>query len=266
MTTSDNVRVSYRRRQTTTLYLDFDSPLIPESFLENYAFLKRTLDVETGPTLDIYASHNGGRHVVITLHGKYPSLAVVAMQAILGSDPRRETFNLFRALSLGNAPAFWRENARWNVLYSEKLEAKPMIDPKDYGREPVKISDIGDAEVAVLTVTNVEQTESNMDGESRPRLFLESREFPEKVYYVNVTGIRVLVGKLGNDEARWVGCRVPLVRAMAPNPRNKNKLQPALHIAPAEKWDELLAEYDGVLGNRETAKTAGRRATPRKRR
>ena len=46
-------------------------------------------------------------------------LETVCLQLLLGSDPKRETFNLLRAHNLGDAPAFWQD--RWNVLYSEKL-------------------------------------------------------------------------------------------------------------------------------------------------
>lgn len=42
---------------------------------------------------------------------------IVGMQLLLGSDPKRESFNFMRAHNLGDAPAFWQE--RWNVLYAE---------------------------------------------------------------------------------------------------------------------------------------------------
>lgn len=228
----------------TRVRLDFDGP-IPADFLERVEFLKSTLECESGPFLDIYTSPGGtGRHVVLTLLREFPPLAVVAMQAILGSDGRRETFNLLRALRLSEAPAFWHE--RWNVLYSEKFgRVDDMIDPKEFGRDPLKISDIGDADVAVVTIADVEQTEMNAGGEMRPKLILKTEEFPDKDYFVNVTGVRILVGKLGANEVRWIGQRVPLVRTTAQNPQNRNKPQPALHIADGDRWDDLIAQYDG---------------------
>lgn len=45
----------------------------------------------------------------------------VALQAILGSDFKREAFNLFRAHRLSLAPAFWRALPRWNILHARKL-------------------------------------------------------------------------------------------------------------------------------------------------
>lgn len=57
-----------------------------------------------------------GRHVVIQLQPHPGSaLEMVALQAILGSDPYREASNLQRARSLGDVSEWWR--GRWNVLY-----------------------------------------------------------------------------------------------------------------------------------------------------
>ena len=59
-----------------------------------------------------------GWHVVIELSEWFSPLEVVAMQAVLGSDARREALNLMRVLSeygrLGEK--------RWNILYSRKLK------------------------------------------------------------------------------------------------------------------------------------------------
>lgn len=57
-----------------------------------------------------------GWHVVIEVRRRLAPKTVVALQAILGSDPRRELFNLVRVLGLARHSMFWRE--RWNVLYS----------------------------------------------------------------------------------------------------------------------------------------------------
>jgi hypothetical protein len=60
-----------------------------------------------------------GWHVRAWYRGPaWPPVVIVAVQAILGSDPERELFNLVRALALDGAPAFWR--TRWNVLYRAK--------------------------------------------------------------------------------------------------------------------------------------------------
>lgn len=65
-----------------------------------------------------------GWHIVVYGPRKYriSALETVAAQAILGSDWRRETFNLIRARNLAKAPPSWRKVGAWNTLYQEKLE------------------------------------------------------------------------------------------------------------------------------------------------
>lgn len=57
-----------------------------------------------------------GRHVTIRL-SPCPScpMEVVALQAVLGSDPFREACNTMRVRALPRISRFWRQ--RWNVLY-----------------------------------------------------------------------------------------------------------------------------------------------------
>lgn len=61
-----------------------------------------------------------GIHVRILTHEEMRSpLEVVALQAICGSDPVREAFNVRRVRSLTRVPRWWSE--RWNVLYQEEI-------------------------------------------------------------------------------------------------------------------------------------------------
>lgn len=57
-----------------------------------------------------------GWHVVLLLKQQLKPAETVALQAILGSDPLRETFNLARILG-GQAD----ESFRWNLLFDYKL-------------------------------------------------------------------------------------------------------------------------------------------------
>jgi len=57
-----------------------------------------------------------GWHVIVDVPGRRSSLEVVALQAIIGSDWKREAFNLMRVKNLDGVPLYWRQ--RWNVLYS----------------------------------------------------------------------------------------------------------------------------------------------------
>jgi hypothetical protein len=223
------------------LRLDFDGDAtLDEDVL---AFVLETLDEKIYRREEFKTAR--GHHICLMLHGDYPALAIVAMQSILGSDRKREAFNLQRALVLGSAPAFWQ--FRWNVLYAEKLgRLDTMINPDEFGQglPSLKVDDIGDADVAVLTVSEVETRELEQDGVQRQRLLLRFDEFPEKGYWCNVTAVKTLVGKLGNNEARWVGKSVPLVRANTTNPQTKTKVD-VLWVASGEQWDDLIAQSSG---------------------
>jgi len=62
------------------------------------------------------SASRGGWHVTLKLSPPPKSAEeVVALQAILGSDLRREACNLKRARLLPVADPFWRD--RWNVFY-----------------------------------------------------------------------------------------------------------------------------------------------------
>lgn len=67
----------------------------------------------------MYSSSGKGLHVIVYLRDWLPAFQVVVLQAILGSDWKRETFNLVRVRNLRRTRAFWRQ--RWNVLYSWKF-------------------------------------------------------------------------------------------------------------------------------------------------
>lgn len=57
-----------------------------------------------------------GYHIVLSVDPRPRTAAeVVALQAILGSDPNREACNLLRSRRWSKLPRFWRD--RWNVLY-----------------------------------------------------------------------------------------------------------------------------------------------------
>lgn len=232
------------------LLLDFDGDAkLDEELL---VFVLEVMDVAKMRHVERETAR--GVHHEIMLDAELSPLAIVALQAILGSDPRRETFNLLRALVLGDAPAFWQ--SRWNVLYAEKLgRTDTMINPEEFGqgKPSLKIEDIGDADVAVLTVSDVEQIEIEQDGETRNKLIVSFEEFPDKGFWCNVTGVKTLVGKLGNNEARWAGKQVPLVRATTRNPQTK-KVQDVLWIADGDKWDDLIAQQSRRARGRSGAK------------
>jgi hypothetical protein len=62
-----------------------------------------------------------GWHVIIQTRQRIAPGFLVAMQAILGSDWRREMFNVQRARRLRRVDPWWRDH--WNVLYETKVRA-----------------------------------------------------------------------------------------------------------------------------------------------
>lgn len=56
-----------------------------------------------------------GFHLVLECRNRISPIRVVLIQALLGSDWKRETFNSQRVMSLGKVSSFWK--TRWNVLY-----------------------------------------------------------------------------------------------------------------------------------------------------
>lgn len=68
-----------------------------------------------------FAKTRRGWHVTVVTRRKLQPFAIVAAQAVLGSDLDREFFNLVRASVLHVAPEFWRQRGRWNTHYRRKL-------------------------------------------------------------------------------------------------------------------------------------------------
>jgi len=106
------------------LCLDLDARRFPPGWLDRLAWCARLW--RWRPEAVRCDRTARGFHVVVTAIApeRTTDLHVVAAQAILGSDPRREAFNLARVhhIALGNVPPFWR--ARWNVLYARHSRPK----------------------------------------------------------------------------------------------------------------------------------------------
>lgn len=103
----------------TLLYLDFDGAF-PARFMDRVTWCARVWRWSL-VAVRIDKTRNGW-HVVVGVAESVEPALVVAAQSILGSDYKREAFNLMRVQSLPHVSPFWRE--RWNVLYSH--HAKPL--------------------------------------------------------------------------------------------------------------------------------------------
>ena len=121
-----------------------------------------------------------------------------------------------------------------------------MIDRNSYpgaSRPALKPESIGypKSNAAVLTIADVdpevEIPEEN--GGTRKVLTVIFKEFPDLTFYTNKTSREALIEKLGLNEKKWVGERVPLVVVTTNNPRTK-KAQASLWVADPAEWDGHL--------------------------
>lgn len=100
----------------TELRCDFDSRSLPADWFLRVQALARHQRWRVSSIMLRKSRH--GWHVVVACANRLTPVTVIAAQAILGSDWKREVFNLYRAERLGNLPATWRTSKRWNALYS----------------------------------------------------------------------------------------------------------------------------------------------------
>ena len=98
----------------TLLYLDFDGA-IPRGIEARITMMCR----HWGWPIEAirFDRTRRGWHVIVGVRKRIAAVSVVAAQAILGSDPHREMYNLQRARRLRFVSAEWRQS--WNVLYSQ---------------------------------------------------------------------------------------------------------------------------------------------------
>lgn len=101
----------------SVLRLDFDRPRLPRDLYARTVNALRWLRLR--PVLVVCSPSRRGWHVKVVVSRRLGALSVVALQAILGSDPRREVFNLVRARALRRVSAEWRN--RYSVLFRSKL-------------------------------------------------------------------------------------------------------------------------------------------------
>ena len=103
--------------------LDFDGPN-PPKVAHRLRFLWR-YNRQHFPTARFRMRHRrtkNGWHVVIDSDSlRLTPTQTVAVQAILGSDWRREAFMLTRAVVLHRVPSDWQKSRSWNTLYDRKL-------------------------------------------------------------------------------------------------------------------------------------------------
>ena len=102
----------------TLLYLDFDGK-VPRGLLDRIVW---SCKLWQWPIVAVrFDKTRHGWHVVVGIRKRVAPSLIVAAQAVLGSDYKREAFNIMRVQQLDARSPYWRE--RWNVLYF--IHAKP---------------------------------------------------------------------------------------------------------------------------------------------
>lgn len=103
--------VSHYAADNMTL-CDYDEPEPPK--LETVWKVAQSLGIE--PLAVEYQASKRGWHLAITWNRTFTPGETVALQLLLGSDPKREQFNLQRIFATNGKPS-----KRWNILFSRKL-------------------------------------------------------------------------------------------------------------------------------------------------
>jgi hypothetical protein len=107
-------KVSHFHKSNVSL-CDFDAPSRPS--LMRVWEVARTLGIEP-IAIELKRSSSGkGWHMIVTWNRDFSHTGTVYLQYLLGSDPKRESFNLQRVLSGGTEG---RDD--WNILFERKVK------------------------------------------------------------------------------------------------------------------------------------------------
>lgn len=111
----------------------------------------------------------------------------------------------------------------------------------------LKPSDLKGADRTVVTIRSAEPIENPNPRQGRDRkklLEIKMKEWPDRVYYPNPSGISELIAAFGDETDTWRDQKVPLIVEPATNPETREEIE-VLHVAPASKWKEILTEFEG---------------------
>lgn len=229
------------------LRLDLDHARLPARIYQQVVGACRRLRV--GVVLFLARRTERGWHVKVQLTRRLAPAHVVAVQAILGSDGRRELFNLKRVRALRRVPA--EQRGRYSVLFLRRFRLEQTTMPRKivtpeggFKRLPsIRPEDLGGADVTVVTVSEVQDNipVTKPDGRKKFSMRLRFEEYPERNFWPNATSQGWLKKKLGPDTRGWVGCKVVLEVVESETPDG----EPALTVWVAEPvtWPEHMRAF-----------------------
>ena len=139
------------------------------------------------------------------------------------------------------------------------------IDMDEFGgsRLSLKAETIKPANATVITIKDVEKVtvaDPDRDDGKRTALVLSSEEYADKGFWLNKSGLKTLIEKIGDKPSDWIGEKVPLVVVRVNNPQTGG-IQPSLQVAAPAEWDEVLDAFSGNTRTRRAPakKTAAKR-------
>ena len=121
-------------------------------------------------------------------------------------------------------------------------KSRPVLSPDMFPK----------ADVIPFTIATVDRVAFSADDGEQQRIVLTSEEHGENVLWLNVTGIKALVAKLGDNDDQWIGTTIPLVKVRTNNPRTKEQVT-VLWVAgakDAEMWDAVAPKKAKARGKR----------------
>lgn len=125
---------------------------------------------------------------------------------------------------------------------------KEAIDPTALGGRPaLRPETIAPADAVVITVTDVDRFDvDDPDAESGKRqvMTLHCEEYPAESFFLNKTGTKTLIEKIGDKPADWIGEKVPLVVVRVNNPRKGGAVK-TLQVAPPAEWNDIVKQFAG---------------------
>jgi len=142
------------------------------------------------------------------------------------------------------------------------------LDGDRYNNGPtaLKAEHLNGGDATVIRVHDIDEAEfpdADAPGGKRFVLVLKSTQFPDKGFFLNKTGRKIMTERFGEVPARWIGKDVPLVVVRVANPKNAGKIQPSLQVATDDDWDVVLAEVGGPRRGRPASKRAAKKAKKR---
>lgn len=124
------------------------------------------------------------------------------------------------------------------VNVKEYSKSRPVLSPDMFPK----------AEIIPFTIKKVSHESFKAEGEDeRPRIMLLSEEHGENGLWLNVTSLKAIVARLGDDDDNWIGKTIPLVKVRTTDVQTK---QPVVKLWVAgdsddDAWDTVAPRRPG---------------------